>query len=452
MKNRIISLVIALTLIAGMIPAVVASAEEATTPEIISQNIEYNGYFGLMYAVDAATVKGGKVTVAVYDAEMNKVGSYTKDKTEDITTAEGKTVTVYAITTAPVAAKDMADVYYAKATDGEGNESELKRYSVGEYLYERLYANGVINAEAGTKEYNKKVFYENVLAMGASAQTVLVNDKKAEGEAKEALVTDYKYVSVTGGKLADGYTAGIFEKGTSVTLTHTATAPEGKRLVSWKSASQSFNKGATITLDNHLVLTPTYEDTILTFETTSMSNLPASLTLELSDTGSATFTKQHGQQCLYVVTKVGKADTIKFGLTDDSEENYNTTVFETDFQLSHGGGSSTYNQNISLCDASGNVAYSFTLRHGNNIQMNDGTGSKDIASHGTWVKFRLEYTYINETSIVVKAYVNNSLVYESTKMAGSVAIKDVCFYKHTSDTGVHSKIFYDNVSFKQIKK
>ena len=43
-------------------------------------------------------------------------------------------VSVYAITTAPVAAKDMADIYYAKATDGEGNEGALKRYSVGEYL------------------------------------------------------------------------------------------------------------------------------------------------------------------------------------------------------------------------------------------------------------------------------------------------------------------------------
>ena len=93
MKNRIISLVIALTLIAGMIPAVVASAEEASAPEIISQNIEYGGYFGLMYAVDASTVKGGKVTVTVYDADMNEVGSYVQTKTEDITTANGNTVT-----------------------------------------------------------------------------------------------------------------------------------------------------------------------------------------------------------------------------------------------------------------------------------------------------------------------------------------------------------------------
>ena len=85
MKNRITALVIALTLILGAIPAISVMAEESSAPEIISQNIEYGGYFGLMYAVDAATVKGGKVTVTVYDAQMNKVGSYTQTNTEEIT-------------------------------------------------------------------------------------------------------------------------------------------------------------------------------------------------------------------------------------------------------------------------------------------------------------------------------------------------------------------------------
>lgn len=450
MKNRIISLVIALALIAGMIPAVVASAEEATTPEIISQNIEYNGYFGLMYAVDAATVKGGKVTVAVYDAEMNKVGSYTKDKTEDITTAEGKTVTVYAITTAPVAAKDMADVYYAKATDAEGNESELKRYSVGEYLYERLYANGVINAEEGTKDYNKKVFYENVLAMGASAQTVLVNDKKAEGEAKEALVTDYKYVSVTGGVLADGYTAGIFEKGTTVTVNHTATAPEGKALTAWKSASNTYTS-ASFALDDHAVIAPVYGNAVLDFE---VGGIPASVTTSLT-TGTAFCTTEGGKMCLYLNTVKGGADSVAFGLTALSEPDYNTTVFETDFKLAHVGPSSSYFENFVLTDANGNIAYKFTFRHGDaGIQINDGSDNQQtvIAPKGTWISLRIEYTYVDENNVTINTYVNNELKYSSTNFVGETAIKNVCVFKQTTDTGVGSRTFYDNVSFKQIKK
>ena len=74
MKNRIISLILALALIASVIPAIVISADEAAVkPEIISNNIEYNDKFSLMYAVDAATVAEGTVaedTVATTDAAV----------------------------------------------------------------------------------------------------------------------------------------------------------------------------------------------------------------------------------------------------------------------------------------------------------------------------------------------------------------------------------------------
>ena len=450
MKNRIISLVIALTLIAGMIPAVVASAEEASAPEIISQNIEYGGYFGLMYAVDASTVKGGKVTVTVYDADMNEVGSYVQTKTEDITTANGNTVTVYAVTTAPVAAKDMADTYYAKATDAEGNESALKRYSVGEYLYERLYANGFANAKEGSKEYNKKVFYENVLAMGASAQTVLVNDKKAEGEALEALVTDYKYVKVTDGTLADGYAAGIFAKGTTVSVKHTATVPEGKALTAWKSASNTYNS-ASFVLDDHAVIAPVYGSAVLDFE---KGGIPASVTTSLT-TGTAFCTTEGGKMCLYLKTVKGGADSVAFGLTALSEADYNTTVFEADFKLTHVGPSDTYYENFVLTDANGNIAYKFTFRHGDaGIQINDESDNQQtvIAPKSTWVSLRIEYTYVDENNVTINTYVNNELKYSSTNFVGDIAIKDVCVFKQTTDVGVGSNTFYDNVSFKQIKK
>ena len=450
MKNRIISLVIALTLIAGMIPAVAASAKEASAPEIISQNIEYGGYFGLMYAVDASTVKGGKVTVTVYDADMNEVGSYVQTKTEDITTANGNTVTVYAVTTAPVAAKDMADTYYAKATDAEGNESALKRYSVGEYLYERLYANGFANAKEGSKEYNKKVFYENVLAMGASAQTVLVNDKKAEGEAKEALVTDYKYVKVTDGVLTDGYTAGIFAKGTTVSVKHTGTAPEGKALTAWKSASNTYNS-ASFALDDHAVIAPVYGSAVLDFE---KGGIPASVTTSLT-TGTAFCTTEGGKMCLYLRTVKGGADSVAFGLTALSEADYNTTVFEADFKLHHEGPSDTHFENFVLTDANGNIAYKFTFRHGDaGIQINDGSDNQQtvIAPKSTWITLRIEYTYIDENTVTINTYVGNELKYSSTNFVGDIAIKDVCVFKQTTDVGVGSRTFYDNVSFKQIKK
>lgn len=448
MKNKIFAFLVCVALLISSVPAVFASAEEATSPEIISQNIEYDGYFGLMYAVDAATVKGGKVTVTVYDSEMTLLDSYTSTNTETITRANGEEVSVYVLTTAPVAAKDMADVYYAKATDGEGNEGALKRYSVGEYLYERLYLNGIINAEEGTKDYNKKVFYENVLAMGASAQTVLVNDKKAEGEALETLVTDYKYVNVTGGTLSDGYTSGIFENGTTVTVRHLGTAPAGQRLIGWASGSAVYSQSS-FELNSHAILTPSYGTGIIDFE-----NDKISMGYELKSTNSSLYvTTQHGRKCAYLRTYSDGADSITFTPTVMAEENYNTVVFDTMIQLGHKGPSTTYYQNYALTDANGNVAYKFTLRHGDaGMQFNDGTNNEQllIAPKDTWFNLRIEYTYIDENTVTVNTYVDNTLKFSSTNFVGETAIKDVCVFKHTTDSGIGAAVFYDDVSFKQI--
>ena len=450
MKNRIIAFLLTAVLLFGVIPVMSVSAEDGTAPEIVSQNIAYNGYFGIMYAIDASTVEGGKATVTVYDSAMNFVGSYSATETETITRANGESVLVYVITSAPIAAKDMADIYYAVPSDVAGNEGATKRYSVGEYLYERLYLNGIINAEEGTKEYNQKMFYENVLAMGASAQTVLINDKKAEGEDLETLVTDYRYVNVTGGTLSDGYTSGIFEKGTTVTINHTAEAPEGQSLIGWASSSAVYSS-ASFELVDHAVITPSYGSGVIDFED---DKIPMSY--ELNSTSSTLFvTTQHGRKAAYLRTYSDGADSITFTPTVMAEDDYNTVVFDTMIQLQHNGPSTTYFQNFAFTDAEGNVAYKFTLRHGDaGMQFNDGTSNEQlvIAAKNTWFNLRIEYTYIDENTVTINTYVDDVLKFSSTNFVGDTAIKDVCIFKHTTDTGIGASIFYDDVSMKQIKK
>ena len=137
--------------------SVFASAEEdaktsplaptESSPTIVSQNIAYQGSFNLCYAVDAASVSGGSVTVNIYDAEKNYLRSYTATTTESITPVGGSEVEVYVVITSPIATKDMGDVYYAQAVDVDGNVGALKRYSVAEYLFEMLYDNGIADAE-----------------------------------------------------------------------------------------------------------------------------------------------------------------------------------------------------------------------------------------------------------------------------------------------------------------
>ena len=450
MKNKtivkIIAMAVALAALSAIAFAVSAEETEVTKPEIYSQNVEYGEKFSLMYAVDASTVTGDTVTLTVTG------GDATWSKTVDATAENQVTVkdkAAYVFITPGVSATEFTKQYYATASSGDAT-SDVKRYSIGEYLYERLYANGIVNAESGTKEYNKKVFYENVLAMGASAQIVLVNDKKAEGEALETLVTDYRYVSVTGGTLSDGYTAGIFEKGTTVTVNHTAEAPEGQALVGWAAGSALYTT-ASFELNDHAVISPSYCSGVIDFE-----NDKIPMSYELNSTDSAMFvTTQHGRKAAYLRTYSDGADSITFTPTVMAEDDYNTVVFDTMIQLQHNGPSTTYFQNFTFTDAEGNVAYKFTLRHGDaGMQFNDGTSNEQlvIAAKNTWFNLRIEYTYIDENTVTINTYVDDVLKFSSTNFVGDTAIKDVCIFKHTTDTGIGASIFYDDVSMKQIKK
>lgn len=273
MKNNKLLKKIAVMLLAVIMAAIAVSAfaEEGAldstegAPAIVSQNIAYQGSFNLCYAIDAASVQGGSVTVNIYDADMKYLSSYKSDVTRKITPVGGEAIEVYVAITAPIATKDMADVYYAQAVDAMGNKSEFKKYSIAEYLYEMLYDNGIADAVEGTKRYNQKLFFEKLLEVGALAQTVLINDALAEGETPETLVTDYKYVRITDGTL-DGYSAGAYAVGDKVTLAYNGAA---SGFVGWEvsalDGTSKFLSGNTLTVDEHAVIAPRYAN-VATFE------------------------------------------------------------------------------------------------------------------------------------------------------------------------------------------
>ena len=475
MKNKTIVKIIAMAAAIMALSAVAfaVSAEEtaATKPEIYSQNVEYGEKFSLMYAVDASTVTGDTVTLTVTGGDAT--WSKTVDATaENQVTVKGKAA--YVFITPGVSATEFTKQYYATASSGDAT-SDVKRYSIGEYLYERLYANGVVNAESGTKEYNKKVFYENVLAMGASAQTVLVNDKKAEGEEPDTLVTDYRYVNVTGGTLSDGYTAGIFEKGTTVTLNLTEQTPSGMRFAGWLNNGEIYASANSFELTEHAVLEPSFASTTLTFED---GTVPSNVRSDISE-GSLAVTDIHpekgtslGTKKLIFTSYCGSDDTVRFDLTDKAED-FNTVVFEADILPYHIGRNSegvssgitrTYNENFYLTDLNGNVAFKFSLRHSDayptTISYTDKDGasqSESISNLATqWQSFKLkiEYKYVSESSVEIKISVNGNVVhttscyYDMTKPA----IKDVSVLRHSPDLNCGSITFYDNVSFKQVKQ
>ena len=201
-KALVISL--ALALVIGATLAFVSSAE--TKPEIISNNVEYGEKFSLMYAVDAATVAEGPVTLTIYaeaPAEgVKALATYTAKAPETIK-IQGVETSAYVFTTAGVAPKDLGDIFYAQATDAKGKTSDAVKYSVTEYMLERLYGGATITA-AQEKMYKKS------LEFGIAAQKLLSPDD-------EIKISDYSYVRVVGGT-ANGAEKGMYLNGTTLAL------------------------------------------------------------------------------------------------------------------------------------------------------------------------------------------------------------------------------------------
>ena len=218
-KNfKILTLALAAALIIGTAIGISASAE-VTAPEIISQNVEYGGNYALLYAVKADTVVGNSVSIAVYDnANCTGKAVFTdaiEAKAENTESVHG--IPCYVFTTNGIAAKDMDVQYYVKVTADNGET--VKRYSVAEYLYERLYKNGVAySTDAG--DVKRAELYNTILLYGKQAQDVLFNLNDKTEDDRTTFVTDMKYVYVEDAVATfDGkYSSAILSKGSALTL------------------------------------------------------------------------------------------------------------------------------------------------------------------------------------------------------------------------------------------
>ncbi len=214
MKNnkfsKIAIAILTVALCIGAIFAITAGAAgdtDTSAPKIISQNIEYGTDYRLMYAVDSNGITG-PVTLTVRSADDVIVYEETKSETEYIKQLDK---TVYKFTTQAISHLNMTDCFYVTASSEANGTSETKRYSVAEYLYQRL-----SDPTASDKQI---ALYERTIAYGESLQ--LVVGELDEAADADKLISNFRYVTVEGGKLADGYSAGVYPVGTALAPTKT---------------------------------------------------------------------------------------------------------------------------------------------------------------------------------------------------------------------------------------
>ncbi len=480
---KIFILIMATVLCLGVAFSVIISAvnDEASdvAPKISSFNIRYSDKFSLMYAVDADTVKETPVTLTVYPAggedDPTLVRTYKSSKTEMIKTASGEKE-VYVFITEGVSALNFTTEYYAKASDGTEKVGKTVKYSVAEYLYQRLGTLGISDGQ--------RTLYKGAIRFGKGAQ-MSVGDNVLLADS-DKLISNLCYAVVKGGKFASGYTTGLFPKNKGVSIIPNDAATTDP----W--AVTTVDEIGNNTVENNVDLTAfTFSEvpvkTLFTLgtkdETTNQSNYPGAEYFDNAKAGTtlpSEYGKKNGNATLNVVTdKTGfgnvvkatsknRDDGIRFtsdsGLTG-SFDSATTSAFEFSFNLKMTQ-AAKYNDYLRIEVNTSNRTHRLAFHQGfgsdgaiDNLFINDGgEGAAGLSTYcdidpTEWFRVKV-ILYNGDTNLYV--YINDALAYTDPHYLD--AFKDGDISKITSaglysylDTsaaenkGIETVFYIDNV-------
>ena len=196
--------------------------------EIVSKNLSYNSEVYVMFAVEAKGVSLDNVEMLFWSSRPDAVTDTPKfvdTSYEAATKPDGTVIFDCVFSSYGVAAKDFPDeIYCAAHVKNSDVYSEIARYSVLEYLFERLTSEGI--TETQTNMYNAAITY------GECAQQLLEHSTSLSP-------LNMTYVAVEGGTLSDGFSRGVYSYSDELTViaddpaTFSAWADEGGEIVSY---------------------------------------------------------------------------------------------------------------------------------------------------------------------------------------------------------------------------
>ena len=451
MKNakliKIIATAASLVLIVLALCVTAGAENEDLSVKINARNVAYGDVVKVLFAVDNTNAGGKEIEVLYYleDPTVNPAAQayvasvYNKGYTDkkDTETTEDD-VTYPAFFTAGFPAKNIGDKVYARAhIVGTEIYSTVERYSVVEYLLERLY---VDNATG-----DKKGLYEYLLGYGAYAQKVIFNTNDDPADDVDRFITDYVLVGIKDGTLDGKYSQGIYfagdkltpyregAKGWNVTVYDLATGNSNTKAVA--NGTEITVAGFTMITETDEVVNgpykPNLDDTIgriLWSEAATPAEYKAAGYIDYWMGSGAPLEVVDGAP-YGVASKVLHFGTVAHGSNQDqlfirntaAYANSTCAVFETDI-LVNNSASAAYevrfmNNNLASADR---TAYQFNLlidTSGNGTISGSGLTSitaPDVA--GNWFRLRAEYHDVSDTQFKIMVYYNDTLV------AGSGAI------------------------------
>ncbi len=212
-KISLLVLTLALSLSAIFAVTVYANTAEEqpfTKLEIVSQNIVISDDFRLAYAVTASDNYEGSITLNVYNQNPNENPALMPQDTITVSAATetpadsnlGVASAYIFKTNVGISFNALDTNFYVQAVaekDGATVKSAVKRYSVAEYLYQRL----AVPASAANPTAAQRDFYQETITWATKAQAIF-------GDGNADAISSLRYVIVEGGKLDGYFTAGVY--------------------------------------------------------------------------------------------------------------------------------------------------------------------------------------------------------------------------------------------------
>lgn len=436
MKNKkLIVLILSLALLISGILCISVSAEAEADPTEISiykKNLSFVNSPTLAFAV-AHDGSASKVSLNVWNAEPaeSKAPDYvvTESSSQNI---GGTDCTVFYIKGEHP--KNVSEEVWVQAVAGD-IKSETVRFSILEFA--------LAGIEGGTDVER----YQSIIDYATSAQKWLgytdANGKTAD---------EYVYVTVEGGTV-NGYSTGVYPKGTAIT-------PVGENVSMWSVESRS-NKanvyyGQSITLNANTKITP--NNVVETFENCTAPSDVENLTLQQEKNGDAfKITEFDGSNVLTV-------DTVNDGATGRTE-----VIFNVDNKIT--GAEAVvleFDLYVDVKNTSGQT-YAIEMRDSANVRIvyltidssfklnymgaNGGQGINSTLATDKWMKFRVEYIDLGET-MGLKVYVDGNcvLVLDDYKTSYSPASREIDAITNVRfDTYGEIVTHFDNVMLMQEK-
>ncbi len=217
MKKKIALFALAFVILASIF-AVIAVAEDSSEPalSIEAANLEIGDSVYLLYAVSHEKIEAKDIRLLFWSAPQSGANAYTASTANYYATYSEDGVSVLGAENCALfknetlRAKNMADDVFARAyaiVDGKEYYSEVSKYSILQYAYNKLGKTGTPSDNAAFK-----TMLIEMLEYGAAAQAYTGHNTDRPADA------EYYQIAVKGGTLADGFEKGLFLEGDNVVL------------------------------------------------------------------------------------------------------------------------------------------------------------------------------------------------------------------------------------------